>query len=391
MAVKPTTGNVAYYLSNLKTSLADYITTESIKHPMPTSKVEAARDVAMAVSNTHFACEYSKVLLTLRDKVNDTVKGHLNELESMLEALKSDNNDSILALTNRVQNLIQSLKLADGPPKWTGMSPRYAYVVSGRFNVIISGIFTHAIVDVARYNLTIKNCLVEKKKQADSLSFDLIPQEGFFPEWANSISYLFEGELEVEYKYYALSYKAKYSVWLATHPLACKVSLSVPSIKTIKHTFRSATYNLDRKDFNTKEEIERKQTIWATDGWRITSTPKFYSTVTDEHHPKGKMIDNYLIMILTLPKGRDKISAYLEFEESKDVYDTKEVTTSSHELLWGKSLEINSQKFKLEFSFGDMKYTVSPTQLENPCFTIEKQPDNTYKATLVPPPESTKV
>jgi hypothetical protein len=188
-----------------------------------------------------------------------------------------------------------------------------------------------------------------------------------------------------------MTYKAKYDVWLATHPLACKVSLSIPLIKTLKHTFRSATYSLDRKQLNTKEEVVRKQTIWATDGWRITSTPTFYSTAGVEDHPKGKLIDNYVFMTLTLPKGRDKISAYLEFEESKDVPDQKETTSTTHELTWGKSLEINSEKFRLEFSFEGKKYTLSPAQLDNPCFTIEKLPNNTYKATLLPPVEPAKV
>lgn len=387
MATKSVAGTVAANLSRF-TQAADHFITQNSKNK---TYVEAGQDVTMAIGNAHYAYEYKELLETLREKVDQTVQGQLDELENMVEVLEKPDDSLMSGMQARVQLFIKSLNFAGWQPQWTGMASRCVYVLNDHFFVTFLGLFKHALASIENSTLTVEGCTVRRtNNQAQKgLSFEIIHGTDFFPESAKSSCHVFQGELEVAYKGWQSEYTTIYPVWIATHPLIA-LTIDLTTIKTIKKTFSRTirtgiTYTLDPKDSKIGEAI-RKQTIFASSGWKITSQPKITSTPPDS--VVALNVGDSFELTLTMPKDQETLIAEMIFEESKDIEEVTE-KTSTHDIQWGKTVEIPSTKFKIQFQSRDGKtHQVTDQNLQNPYLHFDKTFYGTHKVTALPPTES---
>ena len=90
-------------------------------------------------------------------------------------------------------------------------------------------------------------------------------------------------------------------------------------------------------------------------------------------------------MTFTTPKNQGTISADVTFEESKEIEEETE-KTSSCDIQWGKPVEIPSLKFRLQFHSQDGKtHQMTHQNLKNPYLKFEKTYYGTHKVTALPP------
>lgn len=336
--------------------------------------VDAAREVSMAIENALVAYDYSTICLKQENAVDNVIKKQLAELREMVTVLESKRTAEITGLYASVQRFILSPNLQPSwQPKYTGITPRYAYIVQGQLVVTISGCFAHAVkynkatlkVDNASFPLSatfLKNGVLTETT-SESLSFTVQASEAMLNPLSRKCRVI-KGELEVEYNSGSIfnSYqKATYDVYLGIYPPGPgDVILRYEKrevIKEDKRTTQSAKFSLSRNDIKVEGPVTSNFTLRPSKGWTISGTPKLHirSKVKDSTEvqtaesdaPEGTFAADHIDASLTLLENQTKVKGYFHFDEVQDVMG-EQLHTKSLPLKWEENFDFEASTFRVE-------------------------------------------
>ena len=146
MATVATSRRVSEVVHELNSSINAFIQAEitEIKSGDLHPKIERAIDVGNAIQNAKNCYDLRGILECTIDKVDRSVARQLQELQDMVEVLKSKNSVSMQSLARRTQALVQSLQLANWQPQLTAVAPNSVIISNERFHVSFHGQFHYA-------------------------------------------------------------------------------------------------------------------------------------------------------------------------------------------------------------------------------------------------------
>lgn len=336
-------------------------------------KIEAARDVILALENMKNAFSFNNIFSKEETKIDRIDQDRLATLRGMVTASQSDNNEVLLNIPARMQALISALGLPQWRPCLTGVNPQYVTVIGNEFTVSFSGKFKYAADAQYVPFLTLpgQRQFNPIKATTDCLTFRVTY---IFKDATNDKRGLVAATLTVPFKNELMPKDRRvftYNILLGALPLApaknIKVTYSWTVIQPgIATPYLSPLTIHDGKDLPASISNEKKVHFLASEGSHINK--EIVEVISSPEHTRGRhesaiieKTDTYVAVKLRVENEENQVSSVglrVKFDEIPQI---KVVQTSEPEevvLRWGQEKELQQKNFKVEYDSSDGRHFV---------------------------------
>lgn len=337
-------------------------------------KIEAARDVILALENMKNAFSYNNILSKEETKVDRIDQERLTTLRGMVTDSQSDNNEVLLNIPVRMQKLISSLGLPLWRPCLTGVNPQYGAAVNGsEFTVSFSGKFKYATDAQYVPFLTLpgQRQFNPVKATADCLTFRVTytfkdvtnDKRGLV---AATLTVPFENELKRNDRRVSI-----YNILLGALPLAPAKNIKVTYSWTVIQPGVATPYLSpltihDGKDLPASVSNEKKIHFFASEGSHINK--ETVEVISSPEHTRGRhesaiieTTDTYVAVKLKVENEENQFSSVglrVKFDEIPQIKVEQTSKPEEVVLRWGQEKELQQKSFKVEYDSSDGRHFV---------------------------------